>query len=111
MEERKKTERKSEGKVGQIRESKKTEEKKEGVKEREEGKEKGMCEARVVQGNGGDEEKVDKVVMDWVAAKRKNTVQDAGTKAGRGGQEESTDGSDLLQGGRVEDVSITKRQS
>ena len=39
---------------------------------------------------------------------------DAGTNAARGGQQESTDDSDLRQGGRVEDVpddGITKRQS
>ena len=44
----------------------------------------------------------------------KRRTKDARTKAARGGQEEATDGSDLRQGGRVEDVpadGITKRQS
>ena len=57
--ERKKTERKSEGKVGQRRESKKTEVEEKGVKAEEEGKERGRCETRVVQGNESDEEGVE----------------------------------------------------
>ena len=37
-----------------------------GVNEREEGKEKRKCEARVIQGNESDEQKVDQDVMSEV---------------------------------------------
>ena len=63
QEERKKTERKSEGKGDQRRRSKKSEEEEKGWKEREEGKEKGKCEAKLFQVIESDEEMVDKDVM------------------------------------------------
>ena len=55
-------------KVARERVSKKTEEKENEVKEREEGKEKGKSEARVVQGQECDKEKVDRDVIDSVTA-------------------------------------------
>ena len=48
--------------------------------------------------------------MDYVV-EEENTAQDAGTKAVRGDQEESTDGSDLRQGERVENARLVQNAS
>ena len=68
----------------------------------------------MVQGNESDEGKVDKGVMDCITARRKTQPKTQEPRQQEGGQEESTDGSDLRQDGWVVDVpadGITKRQS